>query len=291
MAIRSEKKLRGKVQTGIVESVDDPTYSGRIKVRVYGLHDNINTENLPWCNYAGSTVYNQISIPKVGDHVRVKFAQDDVNSMEWYSFNSIDYQLSRELASDYLDSHTLLYDYNEDLTVKYQKSSGLVLYYKGSYIQLQPDNTITVQLGPDQSSGVQIQLTDGKIYMSAPQQINIVSGNELNLSAKSITFDSLEGLRLAGDTPNTCAVNGVELITLLQMLAQIIDMKLGFSSAGIATAVVDGAKEKLLNQKMSYIKGVALPSRNVAVGLSPETPNPDDAVSKDTSPVTGATSI
>ena len=64
--------------------------------------------------------------------------------MEWYSFNSIDYQLSRELASDYLDSHTLLYDYNEDLTVKYQKSSGLVLYYKGSYIQLQPDNTITV---------------------------------------------------------------------------------------------------------------------------------------------------
>ena len=285
-----DNTLKDKVQTGVVESVDDPTFSGRIKVRVQGLHDNIAMESLPWCNYAGSTVYNQISIPKVGDHVRVKFAQDDVNSMEWYGFNTIDRELSWELANDYKDSHTLLYDYNEDLTIKYQTTSGLVLYYKGSYIQLQPDNTITIQMGPDQTSGVQIQLTDGKIYMSAPQQINIVSGNELNLSAKSITFDSLEGLKLAGDTANTCAVNGVELITLLQMLAQIIDMKLGYSTAGIASAVVDGAKEKLLNQKMSYIKGEAISSRNVAVGLTPETSNPDDNTSTDT-PVTGATSL
>lgn len=247
------EQLRDKIQTGVVESVDDPTYSGRIKVRVLGLHDNIATESLPWCNYAGSSVYNQISIPKIGDHVRVKFSQDDINSMEWYSFNNIDMQVSRELANDYQDSHSLLYDVTEDLTIKYQKSSGLVLYYKGSYIQLQPDNTITIQMGPDQTSGVSIQLTDGKIYMSAPQQINIISDNELNFHGKSITLDGLEGVRLKGDTPNTCAVNGTELITLLQSLAIIIDSKLGASPAGMATALVNGSKEKILNQKMSYL--------------------------------------
>ena len=173
--------------------------------------------------------------------------------MEWYGFNNLDMQLSREIAADYKDSHTLLYDYDEDLTVKYQKSSGLVLYYKGSYIQLQPDNTITIQMGPDQTSGVSIQLTDGKIYMSAPQQINITSDNELNLHGKSITLDGLEGVRLKGDTPNTCSVNGTELITLLQMLATIIDMKLGASPAGMASALVSGSKEKILNQQISYL--------------------------------------
>ena len=94
-----------QVKTGVVESIDDPTCSGRVKVRVAGLHDNIATENLPWCNYAGSGMFSgsgggQISIPRVGTKVRVRFAQDDVNAMEWYGTNSIDRKLSEEIASD-----------------------------------------------------------------------------------------------------------------------------------------------------------------------------------------------
>ena len=91
-----------QVKTGVVESIDDPTCSGRVKVRVAGLHDNIATENLPWCNYAGSGMFSgsgggQISIPRVGTKVRVRFAQDDVNAMEWYGTNSIDRKLSEEM--------------------------------------------------------------------------------------------------------------------------------------------------------------------------------------------------
>lgn len=271
------ESLTAKVQIGKVESIDDPTFSGRIKVRVEGLHDNIPTESLPWCNYAGGCSYNQISIPNVGDHVRVKFAQDDVNSMEWYAFTHIDTELSQELASDYPGSHTLLFDYSQDVTVKYQRNSGLVLYYKGSYVQLQPDNTITIQLGPDATSGVTIQLTDGKIYMSASQQINITSGNEINLHGQSITLDGLQGVRLKGDTPNTCAVNGVELVTLLQLLAQIIDTKLGASPAGMASAAVDAAKASLLNQKISQL------GDELKVEAQEQTGN--------TEPITGATTV
>ena len=241
-----------KIQTGIVESIDDPTFSGRIKVRVNGLHDNIPTESLPWCNYSG-TGTNQISIPKVGSHVRVKFSQDDINSMEWYGFNRLDKEYSQEFATDYEGSHSLLYDYDEDLSIKYQRGTGLVLYYRGSLIQLLPDNTITIQMGPDQTSGVMIQLTDGQINITAPNQINITSQNEINLHGKSITLDGTEGVRIKGDNPNTCAINGTELITLLQMLATLIDSKLGASSAGIAAALVSGSKEKILNQKISYI--------------------------------------
>ena len=113
--------------------------------------------------------------------------------------------------------------------------------------------------------------------MSAPQQINITSGNEINLHGQSITLDGLQGVRLKGDTPNTCAVNGVELVTLLQLLAQIIDTKLGASPAGMASAAVDAAKASLLNQKISQL------GDELKVEAQEQTGN--------TEPITGATTV
>ena len=46
------------IKTGEVVSVADPTYSGRIKVRIKGLNDNIDVENLPWCTYACSAFFS-----------------------------------------------------------------------------------------------------------------------------------------------------------------------------------------------------------------------------------------
>lgn len=238
------------IQTGIVESTEDPTRSGRIKVRVEGLHDNIPTESLPWCNYSGAGG-GQIFLPNVGDRVRLKFSQDDVNNMEWYGTSGIERDLSHELAADYDGSKVVLYDMKEDLSIKYQRGTGLILYYKGSYIQLTPDNSITMHYGPDETTGVQIQLTDGKIYIQSPQQINITSGNEINLEAKSINMNS-DNFKMKGDRQNTCAVNGIELMTLLETLADIIDRKLGASPAGEATTIVTASKEKIINQNILY---------------------------------------
>lgn len=83
----------------------------------------------------------------------------------------------------------------------------MVLTYKGSYLQITPDNTITLHYGPDETTGVQIQLTDGKVYIQAPEQINISSGNEVNIEAKTITLNGENAVRIKGSTPNTCAVN------------------------------------------------------------------------------------
>lgn len=247
-----------QIQTGIVESIDDLTRSGKIKVRVPGFHDNIDTENLPWCDFAGSSTFSgsgggQISIPRVGQRVRVKFTREDLNSMEWYSTNSIDSKLREEIKSDYAGSHVLLYDSDYDLSVKFQPGSGLVMYYKGSYVQITPDNNITIHYGPDETTGVQIQLTDGKVFIQAPQQINISSGNEVNIEGKIITLNASSTVRIKGDTPNTCAVNATQLMTLLQTMAVNIDSKLGESKSGICAAAVAGAKEKVMNQNIRYI--------------------------------------
>lgn len=173
--------------------------------------------------------------------------------MEWYGTNTIDRKLSEEIASDYAGSQVLLYDSEYDLSVKFQPGSGLVMYYKGSYIQMTPDNNITIHYGPDETTGVQIQLTDGKVFIQAPQQINITSGNEVNIEGKVITLNASSTIRMKGDTPNTCAVNASQLMTLLQTMATNIDTKLGESKAGICAAAVSGSREKIMNQNIRYI--------------------------------------
>ena len=43
-----------EIIVGVVESIDDPTYSGCIKVRVTGSHDNLKTKESPSCTSAGT---------------------------------------------------------------------------------------------------------------------------------------------------------------------------------------------------------------------------------------------
>lgn len=169
------------IMLGTVESIDDPTFSGRIKVRIDGYFDNIPTELLPWCSYGGSSVHSangggSLSVARVGQQVRVKFAESEDNpeTMEWYAINELDPDLINELKDDYAYSQILLYDSAHDLSIKYQTKSGLVMYYAGSYIQISPDNTVTIHYGLG-ATGTQIQLSEGRVDIQAPTQINLTT--------------------------------------------------------------------------------------------------------------------
>lgn len=245
-----------QVQTGEVVSVADPTYAGRIKVRIKGVNDNIEVENLPWVTYGGSNVFSgdgggSISIPRVGSKVRVRFKKDDPNSMEWYGTNRIDRDLATELAQDYEGSHALLYDSASDLSIIYMNSTGLRLYYKGSFIQMSPDNNITIHYG-EGNQGVQIQLSDGKIDIQANQQINITSDNTVKVEGESIILNGSQNVQIKGQQPGECAVNGKELMKVLMSLARLIDQKIP-ATGGIAANLVTASRSSILNQQIQYL--------------------------------------
>ena len=58
---------------------EDPTYSGRCKIKVLGLFDDFEVEQIPWFVPKSSTVFSSekgfgsISIPKLNTIVRVRF--------------------------------------------------------------------------------------------------------------------------------------------------------------------------------------------------------------------------
>lgn len=252
MAISDNSQIR----TGTVVSVDDPTYSGRIKVRIDGVNDNIDIDNLPWVTFGGSPMFSgdgggAISIPRVGAKVRVNFKKDDPQSLEWYATNRIDRKLAAELAVDYEGSHAVLYDSDSDLSIMYQNQTGLRFYYKGSFIQLSPDNTITLHYG-EGNQGVQIQLSDGKVDIQGAQQINISSGNAVKVEADNIVINGNTNVQIKGDTPGEVAVNGKVLFKTLLNLASMIDEKIP-ATGGVAINAVQATKASLLNQSIQYI--------------------------------------
>lgn len=245
-----------QILTGVVESIDDPTCSGRVKVRVNGLHDGVPMEQLPWVPMACSGVTSgsggggSISVPEVGAQIRVAFKDDDLTNMEWTGNNQIDPNLINEIASDYAGTTVLMYDSRKDVTIKFQPNSGLTLYYNGSHIQICPDNTINIHYG-EGNSGTMIQLADNKVYIQGNEEINITTPGTLNLEADTITINGKAGVQIKGDKPGECAINGNSLMTLLTLLATQIDMKVPMTS-GQNTGTVNMLKEALLNQQIQY---------------------------------------
>lgn len=255
----SKKSKTGQdaIITGIVESIDDPTFSGRIKVRVKGMHDNIPTEQLPWCTYGGSPISSangggSISIARVGQEVRVQFKSGEKTSMEWYANNMLDAKLINEIKSDYEGTHVLLYDSAVDLSVKFQPGSGIVIYYKGSFIQISPDNNITLHYGLG-ATGTQIQLSDGRVDIQGGSEINLSTSGNINLEANNIILNGKSSVQIAGSAAGEAAVNGTKLMTLLAMLASSVDAKVP-QTGGLCSQYVNSQKAGLLNQKIQYIK-------------------------------------
>ena len=243
-------------QIGTVESIDDPNYAGRIKVRIKGIHDNIPVEHLPWATYVGFNTFSangggSISIPRVGSQVRVDFKNNDLNSIEWTAIQKIDPALSQELSTDYAGSHTLLYDTESDLSIMFLPNSGLRIYYRGSRIQISPDNTITIHYG-EETSGTNIQLSDRRIDIQAGQQINISSSNTVNIETSNVTINGKDGVKIKGNVAGEQAVNGKALVEFLSTLASTVDTKIP-TTAGVCQSLLNASKEAILNSNVQYI--------------------------------------
>lgn len=252
----SSVKDKDDIKVAVVESVNDPTCSGRIKIRIPGITDDFEDGKLPWVSPPPSPIYSghgggMLSIPRVGQTIRVRYKEGDINSCEWVGTMNIDPDLMKELNGDYEGSHTLLYDSDAGISVRFQKGTGLVLYYKGSKVQISPDNTISIHYGGD-NSGVNIQLLNGQIRMTAPDSLDFESGKTNELKGRQVKITGSECVQIKGNTPGECAVNGRALINALNTLARAIDAKAPNSSSA-TEYMIKSMTQALLNDKIQYV--------------------------------------
>lgn len=240
---------------GRVVYIDDVTHTGRCKIRVFGLFDTLDDENLPWFTQGTTTKFSSdgggsIDIPKVGSIVKVKFSNNDFYSGEYYSLPMIDPRLVKEIEDDYEDTHVLLYDGDQELIIIYQKMTGLKIFHKDASIILTPTGSIQLKHANDRSV---IEINDNNIYITTVDggdgptgDVNISAGNTVNIKANTIHLES-DNIKLGSSGSDKHLAIAEEVGAALTKIVNVIATKLP-----IGAGVLEGEQwESLQTTKIS----------------------------------------
>jgi hypothetical protein len=218
-----------KKYMGVVEDANDPRKEGRAKIRVFGIFDDLATDDLPWAYPKNKSTYfgkdgkgGSISIPKVHSVVAVEFNNGNIYSPEFYSIHELADDVKDELSKEgeYHGTHICLFDGDEELKIWFTVEKGLTLQLKGSRVNIGQDKAIQIEHADSSAS---IELRGGEININANSTINIVSDNEVNVTSNSINIDG-NAVKIGHNTEQP-AVLGDDLFKLLHTLASAIDAK------------------------------------------------------------------
>ena len=193
--------IEDKEYLGTVVFNEDPMFSGRCKVNVFGLFEDLDINSIPWFQpqtstvFSSSTGFGSLSVPKIGTIVRVKFHGGDVYSGEYTNIQNIDPDLIEEIKDDYQGTHVLLYDSDKNLIVGYQPMMGFKIWLDGSMIKVDANGSI--QLKHKNNSNV-VELNDNKINITTATtegsnmngEINISAGATVNITAPVVNVNS-----------------------------------------------------------------------------------------------------
>lgn len=226
---------------GVVVDNNDPTFSGRCRVKVYGVFDNTKNEMIPWAtpissNVFGSSGSGSISVPKIGSLVRVKFNNGDIYAPEYTCIQNLDRELIERIKDDYIGTHVIMYDPDVDISVIYQNKLGFEIYYKGSFVNISPDSMITIQHANGESF---IQLEGGTINIGSNEDIRITTSATVEVTADEVKMNGNQTTKV-GPGPYAPAVLSDVLWGVMTQLATNIDAKFP-STPGVNTALIKSA--------------------------------------------------
>ena len=207
---------------------EDPTFSGRCKVRVFSLFDDLPDHNVPWFSPANFTVFSgegggNISVPKIGDIVKVKFTNNDYYSGEYSCMQNLDPNLINEIKEDYLGTHVLLYDSDKDLIVIYQPKTGLKIYLNGSVIVIDADGMIQMK-HKNNSNVIEINENNITIVSGNNSQVNLQTDGTVNIEGGNIKINSAN-VEIGSDGQSFSAVKGEQLVNALHAIGEELAMK------------------------------------------------------------------
>jgi len=237
---------------GMIEDANDPRREGRCRVRVFGIHDDLEVEDIPWAYPAQKSTYfgkdgkaGSLSVPKKGGVVVIRFNNGNLYSPEYYSIHELEDTARDELEKEgeYLGSHVILFDGDEEIKIWFTVNKGLTMQLKGSRINIRQDRGIEIEHAGTSSS---IELSGGDINIQSQSTINLTSGNEIITTSNLVHLAGNQTIVGEGTLSPEKAVLGETLFAALYQLAAIIDAKFP-TSGGAASAIVKTAETSALS--------------------------------------------
>jgi len=244
------KELKKNDWLGVVVNNLDPLFSGRCQIMVYLLYDDIDPADIPWAVPINSTVFagdgaGSLSVPKIGQILRVQFNNGDIYAPEYTTIQNIDTTLIDTIKNDYDGTHVLLYDPDEELSLIYQRALGIQLYFRGSFIQIAPDSMVTIQHANGDSI---IQLEGDKCNITTKNEVNIAAGARVELTADEVAVLGKTTTKV-GSSPYYSAVLAEPLFSLLTTMATALDAKMP-ATPGVNVAMVEQVKQAAMSKNV-----------------------------------------
>jgi len=259
----SPSSLIGRNFIGKVVDNNDPEKEGRCRVMIFGMFESedptydgngnpsgkkkteLPTDAIPWAHPAGRKMFAggkggfaDISIPKIGTIVQVRFSEGNIYSPEYTTIQNINDVVQGEITDSYLNSHVLAYDVDEDMKVFYTPSKGLEMYLKKSHITINPDSSITIEHAETDSI---IELVGPNINITANSSVNITANSLIKGEATEVAMNGSSVTKL-GPAPTYSAILAEPLWIFLKALAGAVDAKLP-STPGVMTAMASSFEQ------------------------------------------------
>ena len=144
----SSKKVEvGRTYLGVVEDNQDPEKSGRLKIKVLDVFDDMPKEDIPWAAPWKDLNGNEFNVPEIGKVLIVVFDQGDLNKPEFIFSEHYNINLETKLKSlsdtDYISMKSLIYDHRTQIYVN--ESEGLKIDHKYNNINI-TENSINFNM-------------------------------------------------------------------------------------------------------------------------------------------------
>lgn len=229
---------------GVVINNQDPTFSGRAQVRVFGVMAGIIDEHIPWATPINSKFYGSdgaadLSVPKLGQFVRVQFSDGDLYAPEIIGLQNIDKALIEEIKNDYDGTHVLLYDVDANLSVIYQPNTGIMIFHNESFIQISPDSMITLQTEDAESL---VQMEGDVTRVVTKNEVEIGAASKVEVKADEVWIKGAQTTKIGNGPVFQDALLAAPMWGLLQTMAGVIDAKMAIT-AGTMTSLVEATKQ------------------------------------------------
>ncbi len=163
-----------KIYLGEIVDINDPIKEGRAKIRVFGLFDELEVEDIPWASQVNGISFSgdgngRLSVPKLGSVVAVQFDGQNYYRITYYGEWETSRALLDEISDSYEGAQALLYDTDAQpgpLKIFYTRKSGMNMILGNAKVQLDTQDggqlRVVIEMGDDQ-----IRMENNKVIVNS----------------------------------------------------------------------------------------------------------------------------
>ena len=167
-----------KSYLGVIVDINDPLKQGRAKVKVFGIFDDLPTEDIPWAEPGTASEYfgggkggGAVSIPRLGTVVYCSFEGENYYKLYFDTIKEFSPDMVTEMNEEnsYEGFHSLIYDSEAQpgpLKLFYSRKKGLVFQLEDATIQLDTQNggelRVVIKMGDDE-----IRMENNKVIINS----------------------------------------------------------------------------------------------------------------------------